>query len=65
MCPSEKARSGGSSAAQISWANGQRVRKRQPDGGSTDEGSSPYDVALASTRAVGSATGIVSISALV
>ena len=39
-CAAE-ARNSGSSFAQISWARGHRVRKRQPDGGCTDEGSSP------------------------
>ena len=33
--------SGGSTFAQISWANGQRVRNRQPDGGLIGLGTSP------------------------
>jgi len=34
MCPcSLNGLSGGSTSAQTSWANGQRVRTRQPDGG--------------------------------
>ena len=40
-----KGRSGGSSSAQISCAYGQRVRKRQPEGGVIADGSSPLTAA--------------------
>ena len=57
-----KRRSGGSSSAQISCAYGQRVRKRQPDGGVIADGSSPVTAAPRRERAsTGSGTGIVSI----
>ena len=48
-----KGRSGGSSWAQISWANGHRVRNRHPDGGLIAEGSSPrmWPTGLARARA--------------
>ena len=61
-----KGRSGGSSWAQISWAKGQRVRNRHPDGGLMAEGSSPSDVApgLARARAT-SGSGMASIRARV
>ena len=42
------ARSGGSTSAHLSWARGQRVRKRQPDGGATADGSSPRTPTLRS-----------------
>ena len=53
MCPVPKGRSGGSSWAQISWAKGQRVRKRQPEGGLSAEGSSPRMWPLGLARAAG------------
>ncbi len=52
------ARTMGSSSAQRSWARGQRVRKRQPDGGNTGDGISPSIRLLGSGRTVGSGTGI-------
>src|SRR5699024_8375000 len=39
-CPGAISRISGRSVAQISVARGQRVRNRQPDGGSSGEGSS-------------------------
>src|SRR5689334_23377578 len=40
-CSGAFSSSAGSFVAQMSWAFQQRVRKRQPDGGSTGEGTSP------------------------
>ena len=51
-CPGPNARSGGSSRAHRSWANGQRVRNRQPDGGVDRAGQLALDAgALASALA--------------
>ena len=63
--PSPKGRNGGSSAAQTSWAKGQRVRKRQPEGGSSGDGSSPRMCSFRRSLWVGSATGMVPINACV
>ena len=58
-----KGRSGGSSSAQISCASGQRVRKRQPDGGVIADGSSPRTcTTLRARAATGSGIAIASIS---
>ena len=55
-------RIGGSSAAQMSCARGQRVRNRQPDGGSIADGSSPATpLATFDFSTTGSAFGMVSI----
>ena len=61
-----KRRSGGSTSAQISCASGQRVRKRQPEGGSIGLGSSPrMPTSVLAFSTAGSGTGIVLISACV
>ena len=52
MPPNE--RSGGSTSEQIACASGQRVRKRQPDGGVIADGSSPR---TCTTRRARAATG--------
>ena len=59
-----KARSGGSTWPHSSWARGQRVRKRQPDGGAIGDGGSPTGT-LSAGRTSGSGTGIASISSAV
>jgi len=41
-CPPPTSRSEGISEAQAGEAKGQRVRKRQPEGGATSEGISPF-----------------------
>ena len=46
-----------------SWASGQRVRKRQPDGGSSAEGSSPRTGTVSRCfSSTGSGIGTASIS---
>jgi hypothetical protein len=56
----------GSTSAQIACARGQRVRKRQPDGGSAADGSSPFRPSFVSwLESVGSGTGIASSNAAV
>ncbi len=59
LCPSAKGRSKGSSSAQRSCANGQRVRNRQPLGGDMAEGSSPFTAATRlAHRRVGDRDGV-------
>ena len=48
----------GTSSVHCSSARGQRVRKRQPDGGDSGEGISPPSVWRSSGRTSGSGTGI-------
>jgi hypothetical protein len=62
--PGNSSRGSGTSAAQRSAARGQRVRKRQPDGGLTGDGGSPRSVVVF-RPAPGSVDGIESSSALV
>ena len=61
-----RAASGGSSAAHRSRAFQQRVRKRQPEGGSAGEGTSPESrITSRRVRASGSGTGTAESSACV
>ncbi len=67
---SATARSCGSSSAHRSCARGQRVRKRQPDGGLVGDGISPPSTSLVVVRAPlprgrGSGSGIAASSAAV
>src|SRR5438105_9707462 len=48
----------GSSSAHRSWARGQRVRKRQPDGGAVGDGSSPASSVRSRLAESGSGIGI-------
>ena len=63
-CPGASSRGRGTSSAHSSVARGQRVRNRQPDGGSIGDGGSPLMVAVA-RAAPGSVDGMESSSALV
>ena len=58
------ARSSGTSSAHRWSARGQRVRKRQPEGGAIGDGGSPT-ATLSAGRTSGSGTGIASISSAV
>ena len=61
--PSATSRICGCSAAQRSWARGQRVRNRHPLGGSSGDGRSPGTRPLDSVVTLGSGTGIDDSSA--
>src|SRR5699024_2955410 len=63
-CPGRTSRIPGSSSAQRSWAFGQRVRKRQPDGGAKGDGTSPASAGPANAFS-GSVNGTESRSARV
>src|SRR5512132_1910956 len=63
--PAATSRISGSTWAQCSWARGQRVRNRQPDGGSSGDGRSPGTSPDAWAGTVGSGTGIDDSSAAV
>ena len=51
-CPGAISTSGGSSRAQRSMTNGQRVWKRQPEGGLSGDGTSPAST-ISSSRSSG------------
>src|SRR5262249_57906483 len=63
-CRGATARNSGTSAAHLASARGQRVRKRQPEGGAIGDGGSPTATASAG-RMSGSGTGMASISSAV
>lgn len=63
-CPDLIFRNSGSTCAHSAMANGQRVRKRQPEGGFIGVGTSPVNT-IRSLLSLGSGKGIAESSAFV